>query len=45
MSQNQVSIMNPESAALLADFRDQLRQFNTDVTNPASRFSYSRPIN
>lgn len=30
--QNQIGIMNPELAALQADFNNQLRQFNTDLS-------------
>lgn len=33
--QNQIGIMNPELAALQADFNDQLRQFNTDISQLA----------
>lgn len=35
MFQDQVGIMNPELAGLLADFNDQLRQFNTDISQLA----------
>lgn len=35
MFQNQVGVMNPELAGLLADFNDQLRQFNTDISQLA----------
>ena len=30
--QNQIGVMNPELAALQANFNDQLRQFNTDLS-------------
>ena len=33
--QNQIGVMNPELAALQANFNDQLRQFNTDITQLA----------
>ena len=33
--QNQIGVMNPELAALQADFNDQLRQFNTDISQLA----------